>query len=43
MATKQVKKTQEPKIQYATTEQVKAAAKLAFIMHGPAFRELAKR
>ena len=37
------KKPITPKIQYATDKQVRAAAKLALLLHGPAFRELASR
>lgn len=34
-------KRKQPKIQYATEKQVRAAAKLALATHGQAFRELA--
>ena len=36
-------KRRKLKIQYATEEQVRAAAKLASITHGKAFREVANR
>ena len=43
MAAEKITKRPEPKVKYATTEQVKAAAKLAFLTHGKALRELAHR
>ena len=43
MVAKKIKRTPNPNHKYATQAQVKAAAKLALAVHGPAFRELAKR
>ena len=43
IAAKKETKRRQPKIQYGTEEQVRAAAKLALITHGQAFRELANR
>ena len=43
MVAKKITNQKEPKVQYATAEQLKAAAKLAFITHGQALRELANR
>ena len=37
------RKSPTPTIQYATDERLKTAAKLASLLHGAAFRELAKR
>ena len=43
MATNKPVTKKAPRIQYASAERVKAAAKLALLLHGEAFRELAKR
>lgn len=37
------KSTSNPRINYASREQVATTAKLALLVHGPAFRELARR
>ena len=43
MAGKDTKAPKGPRITYATDDQVRAAAKLALLLHGPAFRALAHR
>ena len=43
MLAKQNRKPKAPEIQYAAAERVRAAAKLALLLHGPAFKELANR
>ena len=43
MAVKQTSKARAPNVQYASAKRVRDAAKLALILHGAAFRELANR
>ena len=42
-ANQPVNQPKAPRTQYATDERVRAAAKLALLLHGPAFRALAHR